>query len=121
VSCIAGLRLVQVSEWAEVHREMLNPLEREFLEASQILARQVEADREAQQQRELEAAQKLAEAEAQRAEIQTRANRGLRLLAVGLIIFLVAALGSAFLALQQTARVEDQNRLATAASWRRQQ
>src|SRR5262249_41921325 len=89
-----GTRLAPASEWAEAHGEVLNPLERAFLETSQGLARQVEAEREAQRQRELEAAQKLAEAEKKRAEVQTRANRRLRGLAAGLLVFLVAAVAS---------------------------
>jgi WD40 repeat protein/serine/threonine protein kinase len=69
-----GARLAQASEWAETQGGELNALEREFLAASQALARQREAEQEAQRQRELEAAQKLAEAEKQRAEEQTRAT-----------------------------------------------
>ncbi len=60
-----GLRLAQAVEWAERHSSELNPLELAFLDASQVRAEQVAQERETQQQRELEAAQRLAEAESQ--------------------------------------------------------
>jgi hypothetical protein len=111
-----GTRLAQASEWAQTHAEEMNALERDFLAASQELARQREAEREAQRQRELEATKKLAEAEQRRAEEQRRANRWLRWLAVGLAIFLLAAIGAALLALQQTNRAEQEaNRAETEA------
>ena len=66
-----GARLTQAQEWSVTHEEEMNALEREFLAAS-IEAREHEAiERETQRQRELEAAQKLAESEKQRAEQQT--------------------------------------------------
>jgi WD40 repeat protein/DNA-binding SARP family transcriptional activator len=74
-----GARLAMASEWAAEHADELNPLEREFLEASQELARCEEAEREAQRQRELEAAQRVAAAERRRAEEQARATRRLKL------------------------------------------
>ncbi|HEX9674904.1 MAG TPA: protein kinase [Anaerolineales bacterium] len=43
-----GGRLAQASEWAEAQQADLNPLEHEFLGASQALARQLELEREAQ-------------------------------------------------------------------------
>ncbi len=74
-----GARLAMASEWAAEHADELNPLEREFLEASQELARREEAEQEAQRQRELEAAQKLAKSERRRAEEQAWATRRLKL------------------------------------------
>ncbi|KPK92042.1 MAG: hypothetical protein AMJ88_11890 [Anaerolineae bacterium SM23_ 63] len=44
-------RLIQAMEWNEEQRPELNPLEREFLNASQALAEQREAEREAQVKR----------------------------------------------------------------------
>ncbi|HET7090119.1 MAG TPA: BMP family ABC transporter substrate-binding protein [Anaerolineae bacterium] len=80
-----GARLAQATEWAATHASELNALERAFLDASQAWAELEEAEREAQRQRELEAAQRLAEAERlraeaekQRAEGQTRAAWQLR-------------------------------------------
>jgi DNA-binding SARP family transcriptional activator/WD40 repeat protein len=46
-----GGRLIQAMEWNEEQEPELNPLEREFLEASQALAEQREAEREAQVKR----------------------------------------------------------------------
>jgi WD40 repeat protein/serine/threonine protein kinase/DNA-binding SARP family transcriptional activator len=86
-----GARLAQASEWAQSHAEAMNALERDFLAASQELARQREAEREAQRQRELEAAQKLAETEQRRAEEQGQANRRLRQRALFLAGALVIA------------------------------
>ncbi|MCL4299437.1 MAG: protein kinase [Anaerolineae bacterium] len=86
-----GARLGHASEWAQSHAEEMNVLERDFLAASQELARQHEAEREAQRQRELEAAQKLAEAEQRRAEEQGQANRRLRQRAIFLAGALVIA------------------------------
>jgi WD40 repeat protein/basic membrane lipoprotein Med (substrate-binding protein (PBP1-ABC) superfamily) len=65
-----GARLAQACEWSALHQGDLNPLESEFLSASQSLADCEVSEREAQRQRELEAAQKLAEIEHQRAEEQ---------------------------------------------------
>ncbi len=116
-----GARLAQASEWAEEHAGELNPVERAFLSASLDQARQREAEREAQRQRELEAARRLAEeqtrtvaAEKQRAAVQARATRRLRWLAVGLGALLLVALGSAFIALQQTRLAEGQANIAMA-------
>ena len=66
-----GARLAQVREWAAAHPDETNPSEREFLEASQAWADRAAAEREAQLQRELVAAQELA-------ETQTRAAKQLR-------------------------------------------
>ena len=51
-----GARLAQVREWVATHADEMNPLEREFLEISQLSAEHAVAEREAQRQRELEAA-----------------------------------------------------------------
>jgi WD40 repeat protein/DNA-binding SARP family transcriptional activator len=68
-----GARLAQATEWAASHPEDLNALERQFLQASQAQAEHEAAEREAQRQRELETARKLAETERQRAEQQAQA------------------------------------------------
>ena len=86
-----GARLVQASEWAETYVDDLNVVEREFLEASQDLARRQEAEREARRQRELESAKKLAETKSQAAQ-------RLRWLTAGLAAFLAVAVGTAWLA-----------------------
>ena len=73
-----GARLAQAMEWSRAHESDLNLLERSFLEASRSQADQEFAEREAQRQRELEAAHQLAEHERARAEEQTKSNRQLR-------------------------------------------
>jgi WD40 repeat protein/DNA-binding SARP family transcriptional activator len=108
-----GARLAQASERAEARASALNPLEREFLEASKELAQRRESEREAARQRELEAARRLAEAEKQRAEEQVRSSRRLRWLALGLAALLLLASLSALFALQQTKRAEHETRQAT--------
>jgi WD40 repeat protein/basic membrane lipoprotein Med (substrate-binding protein (PBP1-ABC) superfamily)/DNA-binding SARP family transcriptional activator len=102
-----GARLAQVSEWAHANPDQLNVLEQEFLEVSQALAEREAAEREAQRQRELEAARKLAETRAQ-------ANRRLRWLALALSMVLLVAMVSAFFAVQQRARAERETHIATA-------
>src|SRR5438552_5592025 len=67
-----GARLIHAQEWRERHEVELNPLEREFLSASIALKERLEQREMEQQQRELEAAKKLAVAERRRAEEQTR-------------------------------------------------
>jgi WD40 repeat protein/transcriptional regulator with XRE-family HTH domain len=86
-----GGRLAQLLEWAESHPDDLNPLERSFLEASQALADKEAAEREAQRQRELEVARRLAETERARAEDQSHASRRLRQRAVFLTVALFVA------------------------------
>ncbi len=105
-----GARLAQALEWAEIHREDLNPLESGFLEASRRLANQELAEREAQRQKALEAAQKLAEAERARTNEQIHSNRRLRQRAVILFIaFLIVGILAlvAFTYGQRTARAEN--------------
>ena len=107
-----GARLSQITEWAETNPNELNALEREFLEASQAEARREEAEREAQHQRELEAAQKLADAEKRRAEEQARTAGQLRRRAIILAGVLALALLAAFAAVvfgQQARTTAEQN------------
>ncbi len=100
-----GGRLAQTRETTE-YRVALNPLEREFLEASIDIEEREAADREASRQREVDAAQALAAAEARRAEEAARSARGLRrraaMLAGALVIAGILA-GVAFIASQQSA------------------
>lgn len=94
-----GVRLDQAREWALTHDDELNPLEREFLTASMEFSEREAAEKEAQRQRELEAARRLAEAEKQRAEEQERAARQLRRRALYLAGAFTIALIMAFTAL----------------------
>jgi WD40 repeat protein/transcriptional regulator with XRE-family HTH domain len=93
-----GARLVQVHEWAASHAEDMNMQEKEFLAASVALSEKEAAEREAQHQREVEAAQQLADSERQRAEAQRlraeeagRSNQRLRQRAIFLGLLSVAA------------------------------
>jgi len=120
--------LLQAQEWRTRHETELNPLEREFLDASIALKQRLEqrerdleqGERE-QKQRELEAAQKLAETERRRAEEQSRRDGGnvtdLRtcglLLATGFIA--TVALKQRAAAQEATRIAEDKTRAALAA------
>ena len=103
-----GARLAQSREWAVSHADEMNPLEHEFLNASITHSEYEVAEREAQQQRELEAARSLAEmqraradSENYRAEEQGRSANRLRLrnrviFMVGTLALILAILAWAF-------------------------
>jgi WD40 repeat protein/transcriptional regulator with XRE-family HTH domain len=97
-----GARLTQVREWALAHSDEMNNLEREFIEASQARSEREVAEREAQRERELTAAQKLAEEQRQRAEVQSRMSRQLRrrafYLMSTLVLTVIAALAAGVIA-----------------------
>jgi WD40 repeat protein/transcriptional regulator with XRE-family HTH domain len=116
-----GARLTQAQDWAATHNDEMNPLEREFLNASVLGAEREAAEREAQRQRELEAAQKLAESENQRAEEQTSFAKQMSTRAKYLTGAFIVALLMAFIALyfgsqaRETAMTaQNDKRLATA-------
>jgi WD40 repeat protein len=116
-----GARLTQAQEWADTHADELNQLEREFLAASLSWAQQEATEREAQRQRELEAAQKLAESEKQRAEEQTSFAAQMSRRAMYLTGAFIVALIMAFTALYFGSRAretavtaQNDRRLATA-------
>ncbi len=73
-----GARLAQAREWALTNEERLNASERAFLAASINQAEYDALEREAQRQRELETAQKLAETEKSRAQEQASSVKRLR-------------------------------------------
>ena len=102
-----GMQLAQALEWAKAHAKDLNLLERAFLEQSNAWAEKEAAEREAQRQRELEAARKLAEAERQRAQEEARNAEQLRRRALFLIgaFILAAILAAAALFLGRQARL----------------
>jgi WD40 repeat protein len=118
---LRGAPLAEAENWFNHRQVDLSEAERNFIQASIDLREQRAAEREARRQRELEAAQKLAEEQArtatiekQRAQDQARSNKRLRWLAIGLVVFLVGAIGAAFLAVRGTQRAEQQTRLTTA-------
>lgn len=92
-----GARLAQARE--ESGGARLNESERAFLDASTEQERQEEMEHEAARQRELEAAEKLAEEQRRRAEEQVRAARELRRRAVFLAGAFVTAVLLALIAL----------------------
>jgi WD40 repeat protein len=115
-----GARLTQVGEWAGTHADEMNQLEREFVDASLARAQREAVEREAQRQRELEAAQRLAESEKQRAEEQASFARQMSKRALYLTGAFILALLMAFTALyfgsqaRETAvSAENERRLAT--------
>jgi WD40 repeat protein/transcriptional regulator with XRE-family HTH domain len=108
-----GARLAQAIEWAAAHTEQVNLLENEFLAASQALLEREASEREAQRQRELQAAQHLAETERARAAEQTHASQRLRQRAVFLSIALLLVGVLAITALLFGQRALHANRLAS--------
>jgi WD40 repeat protein/transcriptional regulator with XRE-family HTH domain len=103
-----GARLAQAREWESANEERLNAVEQAFLTASIEQEQHEVLDREAQRQRELEAAQELA-------EVQSRAAKQLRrralFLAGAFILSLILASAAIFLGRQasQNALVAQQN------------
>jgi WD40 repeat protein/transcriptional regulator with XRE-family HTH domain len=96
-----GARLVQLREWAQSHVDEMNSLEHEFLNASIKFTEREVLEREAQRQRELDAAKKLVETEQRRAEEQTLSAKNLRtrnrvISAIGLVAIVLAVLAGIF-------------------------
>lgn len=79
-----GARLAQAQEWVAANASRLNEAERAFLAAAVEQETHEALAREAQRQRELVAAQQLAEEQAQRAAEQSRTAQQLRRRAYGL-------------------------------------
>jgi WD40 repeat protein len=108
-----GARLAQALEWAVGHATDLNTLERSFLDESATLVEKESVEREAQHQRELESAQKLAETEKKRAEEQLQSNKRLRQRAIFLTTAFVLAGILALVAGIFWQRAIQSNKLAT--------
>lgn len=89
-----GARLAQAHEWAFTNEERLNAAERAFLEASIEQEQHDALEREAQRQRELEAAQTLAETKSRAAEQLRR--RAFYLVGVVVIAILAALIAGFF-------------------------
>ncbi len=87
-----GARLAQALEWIASHDRLLNPLERRFLAASKGAAEREAAEREAQRQRELRAAQNLAQAAQARAQAEHQVALRTRVLLALIITSLPALL-----------------------------
>lgn len=123
-----GARLAQAREWASTNQERLNISERDFLTASIEQEQHEVLEREALRQRELEAAQKLAETERQRAKDQARAAAQLRkrayyfagafalaLLMAGVALFLGNQVRQAAITAQANERIAFSRELAVQA------
>jgi len=110
-----GARLAEVQEWAATHPHDLNDQEAEFLNDSQAATRAAEEEKERIRQRELAQAQALAVEQHQRAEIEARASRRLRWLAIGLAGMTLLGVVVAGLALQQRQIAQQQTEAALAA------
>ncbi len=108
-----GVRLAQIREWASAQGDELNEAERAFLTASIENAEREAIEREAQRQRELEAARKLAETERQYAEGQTRSAKQLRRRAIYLAGALVIAMAMMVAAIFFGRQAQVSSRLAT--------
>jgi WD40 repeat protein/class 3 adenylate cyclase len=126
-----GAHLAQAREWAALHPRALNAKESTFLNASLEHAQHEQREREEGQQRELEAARKLAEAEKNRAEEQSHSANRLRIrnrviTAVGLLALLLAVVALVFGAqsnanareAQTNAGIADQQRVTAEANFR---
>ena len=124
-----GALLEQANEWRNHHEASLNPLERDFLDASMALQRRAVEEQEARQRRDLEQAQAVAEAERQRAaeqerraeaeqqraEIETRARKRLRLSVVLLAALFLSAVMASWFAIERQQQAEELRRLAEEA------
>jgi hypothetical protein len=93
---LRGTLLTEAEEWLAARRVDISKSEQEFIQEGIELRQKELAEREAQRQRELQAAQKLAQEQQQRAEEQTEAARKLRrrayLLTGALVIAAILAL-----------------------------
>jgi len=116
-----GARLAQVREWASANEERLNTAERAFLTASVEQEQHDALEREAQRQRELKAAQKLAETQSLAAkQLRRRAIflMGAFILAIalaGVAIFFGTQANQNALEAQQNASSAKSRELAAAA------
>jgi WD40 repeat protein len=101
---LAGAPLVVARNWLVERGGELSAPEQEFIQAGVALQEKRTTEREAQRQRELEAAQKLAESEGRRAEEQAQAAARLRrraFLLAGASVLAVVLAAIAFLAFRQ--------------------
>jgi len=114
-----GARLAEAEEWVETHDADLNPLEREFVQASVALRDREAQEAERRRQRELEQARRLAEEQRKRAEEQAQAAAQLRRRALwlggALILATIAVIAALWLGRQAKSgqvEAERQSRIA---------
>jgi len=94
-----GARLAQAREWSASHADDMNALEREFLAASVSFSESEAVEREAQHQRELMAAQKLADNERLRLEEGLKSAHRLRLRSILVSVVITLAVFLAIFAI----------------------
>ncbi len=114
-----GARLAQAREWSATHADDMNAQEREFLTASVSSSESEAIEREAQHQRELEAAQKLADNERLRLEEGLKSAHRLRLRSILVSVVVTLAVFLAIFAIfawQQSASHAALNRSLNLAS-----
>jgi dipeptidyl aminopeptidase/acylaminoacyl peptidase len=99
--------LIQAQEWGESHETEFNSLEREFLDASIALKQRLEQREKEQQERELDAAQKLAEAERRRADEQIKGRRRQLRLSYGLAVLVLVTGAIAAVAMKQRSAAQN--------------
>jgi WD40 repeat protein len=95
---LRGAPLSEAEGWLAERADDLNQAEKAFVEESLDLRQREEKEREAQRQRELEAAQQLAEAQQKRAEVEAASGRRFRILAAVLALVFLAAVAAAIYA-----------------------
>lgn len=111
---LRGTPLAEAESWLAERQADLSQVEQEFIQNSIDLREQVAAEKAAQQKRELEAAQRLAEAERQRHQEQSRANVQLRRRAVFATIVSVFAIAAAVTAVYFVIQANHDSRIAQA-------
>lgn len=114
-----GTRLDQFEEWVTISTLALTASEQEFFDVSVQARREHESAEAARLQREIETAQALAQAEAERADVQKEMSRRLRhratILSIALTMMAILAVVSLFFAyrvVQERATVQEQTKLA---------
>jgi WD40 repeat protein/serine/threonine protein kinase len=111
---LRGAPLAEAAGWLDNPNYPLSPAEREYIEAGRARQQQELAAQEAQRQRELEAARKLAETERKRADEQGRANQRMKRLAFGLaLVFLLAVILASLAVNQRNQAVRESEARAT--------
>jgi WD40 repeat protein len=94
-----GVRLAQAQDWAKGHEDEMNPLEREFITTCIEQNDREMRERDAQRQRELDSARRIAEAAQKLAETERRSAQQLRRRAVflsGALLLVFVLTGIAF-------------------------
>jgi WD40 repeat protein len=96
---LRGPLLIEAQKWFDQRSQDLSDQERKFISASRALRERLAREEKERQERELEAAQKLARTESERANDQARAAARLRWLMVTMVVFFCAAVIAAISAL----------------------